>query len=87
MSKILRRNKWRIIIAFLAPAVILYGLFIVYPYIRGIQVSFFKWSGLSPNMTFKGIDNYIRLFGDKEVFKAITGDSPTFTGTGTVSGF
>jgi len=65
----LRRKKWRIIIAFLAPAVILYGVLTLYPYLRGIYISFFRWSGLSPDMTFIGFDNFRRLFTDAEVFR------------------
>ena len=47
------------------PAVVLMAAFVVYPLLRGIYVSFFKWNGYSPGMEFVGISNYLELLTDK----------------------
>lgn len=56
--------------AMLAPSVILFTLFAVYPFILGIYISFFKWDGLSA-MKFIGITNYLNLFTDAAYWDAI----------------
>lgn len=56
--------------AMVAPSVILFTLFAVYPFIMGIYTSFFKWDGLS-NMKFIGLTNYINVFSDAAFWDAI----------------
>ena len=58
----LRREQWKLIIPFLAPGLLIYTIFSVYPSLRGIYISFFRWSGLTSNMTFIGTDNFARLW-------------------------
>ena len=47
---------------FLAPALIWYVIFLVYPMASSLFISFFDWDGLSPTMTFVGLANYINIF-------------------------
>lgn len=56
--------------AMVAPSVILFTLFAVYPFILGIYISFFKWDGLSA-MKYVGIKNYINVFSDGAYWEAI----------------
>lgn len=51
---------------FILPAFILFSTFMVYPLLKGFQISFFNWS-VMPNTpsTFIGLDNYLRVFHDK----------------------
>ncbi|MGH7921164.1 MAG: carbohydrate ABC transporter permease [Candidatus Dormibacteraceae bacterium] len=60
----MQRGKWPLIIAFLAPTLILYGVFMVIPYFASILISFTTWSGFSTNFQFIGLYNYITLFHD-----------------------
>ncbi|MBW1640262.1 carbohydrate ABC transporter permease [Microbacterium resistens] len=46
--------------AFLAPALLLYGGFLLFPLGRAVQFSFFEWDGLGAS-TFVGFDNYIEI--------------------------
>ena len=55
-------EKWSFATVFLEPAVALYSIFVVYPTLQGIQISFYKWSGLSLRKTFIGFANFQRLF-------------------------
>jgi raffinose/stachyose/melibiose transport system permease protein len=50
---------------FLAPALIGYSLFFIFPFLRGVFYSLHKWNGYSPNMTFVGFDNYIKAFSNR----------------------
>lgn len=48
---------------FLAPAMILFVIFVVWPILQSIWISFHKWSGFG-EMTWVGLENYRVLFGD-----------------------
>jgi ABC-type sugar transport system permease subunit len=52
---------------FVAPLVIFFGVFMAYPVIFAITISFFDWQGINvaPTETFIGLKNFIRLFSDK----------------------
>lgn len=55
---------------FILPAVVMFAVFVAYPFIQGFPISFTKWDGMSPNRTFVGIDNYLRIFQDGNVINA-----------------
>jgi len=65
------RGRTAFIVTYLAPATLLYGLFVVWPVLQAIGFSFFKWSGLSSNKTFVGLDNFKQLFHDDVFWKAL----------------
>jgi N-acetylglucosamine transport system permease protein len=65
-------HKYRLIIPFLLPAILLYGVFVVWPYAQAIYVSLTNWRGLSSNRPFVGLDNYERLLGDSRFLEALT---------------
>lgn len=50
---------------FLAPAVILFSLFVLWPVVQSIWISFHKWSGFG-EMVWIGLANYRELFGDAD---------------------
>ena len=50
-------------LGFVAPFLAAYGLFIVWPIISGLRMSFYNWSLLGTSR-FVGLDNYRALFGD-----------------------
>lgn len=60
----LHRNEHRWALAFVAPPVIGFLLFTVYPVVFAAYASLTSWNGLGP-MTFVGLDNYTRLLGDE----------------------
>ncbi len=64
-------QKNRLIIPFLLPALILYGVFVLYPYIRAFYISLTSWSGVSANMPFVGLDNYVDLLTDGRFLGAL----------------
>lgn len=65
-------HKYRLIIPFLLPAILLYGVFVVWPYAQAIYISLTSWKGVSGNRPFVGLDNYQRLLGDNRFHEALT---------------
>ncbi|NOV04357.1 carbohydrate ABC transporter permease [Paenibacillus planticolens] len=53
------------------PALILFGIFIFYPFIKGIQISFTNWDGYSQEYKRVGLSNYKRMFTDPDIIKVI----------------
>ena len=56
---------------FLAPAILIYGLFFLYPAIQALRVSLFEWSGFVPKMEYVGFQNFIELWKDKIFWKSL----------------
>lgn len=69
-----RRARIRFVAAFLAPAVVLYGVFVVYPLLQTFGYSAYQWKGLSPNRTFVGLDNF-RWIAENADFWTAAGNS------------
>jgi len=57
------RRVWRLTpYLFLAPALIWYLIFLVYPMYQSLVISFMDWDGLSANIEFVGLENYRMIF-------------------------
>jgi len=59
-----RRRRWPVILAFLAPALILYFGFVLLPIVQGMRFSLYDWNGLEPLTDFVGLDNFVAAFED-----------------------
>lgn len=53
------------------PALLLFAVFILYPFIRGIRYSFTNWDGYSQTFKWIGMQNYQRMFTDPDVARVI----------------
>jgi ABC-type sugar transport system permease subunit len=62
----------------LAPAGVLFGLFFVWPFCRGVWFSLTDWDGFS-DPVFIGLGNYLRLFND-EMFLGALENNVIFVG-------
>ncbi|WP_373218262.1 carbohydrate ABC transporter permease [Ruminococcus sp. 5_1_39BFAA] len=56
---------------FLIPSVILFTFCVIYPFLSGIQLAFTDWDGISRTYNFVGLDNFVRMLGDKNVLQPI----------------
>ncbi len=65
-------QKYRLIIPFLAPALLLYAVFVLWPYAQAIYISLTQWTGVSANRTFIGLGNYEKLISDPHFRTALT---------------
>ena len=48
----------------------MFSIFVAYPFLQGFPISFTKWDGMSPDKTFVGMSNYLRIFKDANVINA-----------------
>ena len=53
---------------FLAPALLIYSVVVVYPMIYSSWLSLFRWDGVAPTKVFVGFDNYVTLLTQNDVF-------------------
>lgn len=67
----MRHGKYPFILAFLLPGVLIYGVFMVSPYLQAIFLSFTDWSGYAKTQTFIGVDNYRRMLEDSQLLTAL----------------
>lgn len=49
-----------------APSLLVFGTFFLYPIVYSVYLSFMKWNLISPNMSFIGLDNYRELLVSEE---------------------
>ena len=50
---------------YLLPSAVIFIMFLVWPLVYTIYLSFFKWNMISPIKKFVGLDNYLSIFEDK----------------------
>lgn len=55
---------------FYVPAIILFVIFVLYPLMKGVYLSFTNWNGYSQTYKMVGLDNYVRMLGDQNVHRA-----------------
>ncbi|MCH4885952.1 sugar ABC transporter permease [Acidaminobacter sp. JC074] len=53
------------------PAIILFFLFVIWPFLSGIRISFTNWNGFSQNFKYVGFENYKQIFLDKNFYTAL----------------
>lgn len=53
------------------PALILLSVFIFYPFVKGLMISFTDWNGFSQHYNFVGFQKYKEIFMDKNVMGTI----------------
>ncbi len=68
MVKRLKTQDWVYAVIFLAPAAILYLIFVVYPTLQLFGFSFLSWDGISPDKTWVGLANYQELLSSDKIF-------------------
>ena len=59
------------LILFLAPAFVLFLVFLIYPIFRSAYFSLFNWNGLGPAINFVGLDNFKQILTDQVFLKGI----------------
>lgn len=54
----------------IAPAIILFTMFMIIPIINVFRISLYKWGGYSPKKEFVGLKNFKLLLGDQKFFQS-----------------
>src|ERR671929_2308729 len=68
----MNRGKNGLIVSFLALPVALYTIFVLLPYFSAMVFAFTRWSGLSANIRFNGVNNFIKLYNDEKFWSALS---------------
>ncbi|ALP36201.1 ABC transporter permease [Paenibacillus sp. IHB B 3084] len=61
-------KKYVMLLAFTAPALIFYAIFLLIPTISGMYYSFTDWNGLNPNYSFIGLGNFVEALKEDPDF-------------------
>ena len=64
------KKRARTMNLFYIPAIILFMIFVIYPLVNGIYLSFTNWNGYSQTYKLVGLDNYVRMLSDQNVHRA-----------------
>lgn len=65
------KKRARTMNLFYVPALILFVIFVIYPFGKGIFLSFTNWNGYSQTYKMVGISNYTRMLTDQNVHRAL----------------
>ncbi len=66
----LKKMQWRATLLLL-PAIVFLGLFVIWPTIYTLYLSFFDWNMLAPKKNFVGLENYIAILTDAKTYKVL----------------
>lgn len=61
------RSRYSSLNIFYIPMLLVFAVFVVYPFIQGIRIAFTNWNGYSQSWQYVGIANFKRLFADPNV--------------------
>ncbi len=65
------RNQLRLApIFFLAPAFLLFVIYVIHPILSSLWISFHEWDGFG-DMTWVGLSNYVEMYDDERVITAV----------------
>jgi len=54
----------------IAPALIIYGTFVLFPLVQTVRFSFYNWDGIGV-ATFAGLNNYVQIFAQPELAASV----------------
>ncbi|MGV3613688.1 MAG: carbohydrate ABC transporter permease [Fimbriimonas sp.] len=78
------RERTTFIISFLAPAVLIYGAFVLWPMLQAIVFSAYRWRGVSIRRQFVGTGNFTQLWSDSAFWTAVKNNLWLLFGAGFV---
>lgn len=64
-------EKWKLILLFFCPAVLIWLTAMFIPFIFGIFISFTKWDGISPTFTMYGTANFEKVFKTAKFWQSL----------------
>ncbi|WP_254699826.1 carbohydrate ABC transporter permease [Trinickia violacea] len=64
------RRQQRAALLFLAPACVMVGLYVIWPILSTIRISFYNWDGMTPP-AFVGLANYVELVHARTFYTAL----------------
>jgi N-acetylglucosamine transport system permease protein len=71
----MRHGRYPFIVGFLAPGLLLYGVFVLSPFVQAFHYSLTDWTGITPEFEYVGFDNFRRLLDDSLFLAALTNNA------------
>jgi N-acetylglucosamine transport system permease protein len=71
----MRHGRYPFIVGFLAPGLVLYGVFVLSPFVQAFHYSLTDWTGITPEFKYVGFDNFRRLLDDSLFRAALTNNA------------
>lgn len=71
-NAVIRRQRRATFTLFTLPGMLLYSIFFIYPVGLGVYYSLTDWNGITRNMNFIGLDNYLGLLTNSRYNKAMS---------------
>jgi multiple sugar transport system permease protein/raffinose/stachyose/melibiose transport system permease protein len=72
VPRVTRRAQTRLGILMIAPLMVLVIVFFLFPLVSAVYYSFVDFDGVNPTPPFVGVDNYVRMFTDPEMWHALS---------------
>jgi N-acetylglucosamine transport system permease protein len=60
----MHHGRFRFIIGFLLPGIVIYAIFVISPFVQAFHYSLTDWTGISPEFEYVGLQNFERLLDD-----------------------
>jgi N-acetylglucosamine transport system permease protein len=67
----MKHGRYPFIIGFLAPGLLIYGVFVLSPFVQAFHYSLTDWTGITPEFSYVGLDNFRRLLDDSLFHAAV----------------
>ncbi len=64
-----RKQEMQTAYLFILPALVVYLVFVMIPVVQSMYISLFDWNGLSAEMEWTGLGNYVSMFTEDKVFQ------------------
>jgi multiple sugar transport system permease protein len=77
MTKLSKNRRWFIVLSLIVPILLLIG-FVVFPAFDLVRMSFTNWDGFSKDSNFIGINNYLSMFDNKDLWLSLKNNAVYF---------
>ena len=74
----MKRDHKKIIVTFLLPLLFLYAVFQLYPLLLNLFYSMLNWNGITKTANFVGLDNYISMFHNADLWQSLKNNAVYF---------
>jgi raffinose/stachyose/melibiose transport system permease protein len=63
-------TTWLLVGSFLLPALLVYSVFVIWPMVQSVILSFYRWDGFAPQREWRGLGNYAYVLQDPVFWRA-----------------
>lgn len=67
----MKHGRYPFVVGFLAPGLVIYAVFVLSPFVQAFHYSLTDWTGITPEFSYVGFDNFTRLLDDSLFLAAL----------------